>query len=158
MPTSTLRVNHVCPVCKTHMRVPLRGYARTGWNARVFRCFKCKKNFVFNVTCTAAPLDQKLPPVGNKTKDTIKHLAKLTLKTADPMDLTFFNGHHFRPIFCSLLDTIIFVLKNVMKRTPGFGSLFSIEQAILEQVLEQLDQAQQTCRAEFEKGRETMGG
>jgi len=148
------RVNFVCPDCGTHIRVPLVGFARTGWNARRFKCFKCKTEYTFHVTCIPIRGDA-CPPVGTLTSTVLKAQTTFLITEADQFDLAFFNGTHFRSILSKLLSTLCGCLSRVSKKVPGFSELFPNEHQSLTDAIVHLEAARDRCLVPVEDLNET---
>ncbi len=153
----TFRVNFKCPECGTHIRVPIKGYGRTGWNARNFHCFKCQKHFTFHISCIPFGAGTT-PPVGAITQNHMSETVRSILDETDYLDLVFFNGFHFRPRYEQFLRFVCSALQRLTKDVPGFSDVFREEFGILQEAVQRLELAIELSQAEYKKGKHVYGG
>lgn len=143
------RVNFTCPNCSTHIRVPVQGYGRNGWNCRTFHCLKCKSSYTMHIATTVYDRPAN-PPVGTGTRKWLKDSRKAFKEDVDYLDLTFFNGHAFRPLFASFLIDLQRTLEGIRRKVPGFKLLFPEEDKMLELMIDTANQAAQNCRSQYD--------
>lgn len=144
------RVNYKCPNCGVHMRVPVEGYGRNGWNCRMFTCKKCKKRYSMHIATTIHE-GLKTPGVGTMSTKRLRAARKMFKEDVDHLDLVFFNGHAFRPLLSDFLHQVKFTLDGIRKKVPGFQFLFPEEDKILANMMEEADQAVKSLRDTFNK-------
>lgn len=146
----TFRVNYKCPNCGVHIRVPVLGYGRNGWNCRMFTCLKCKKRYSMHIATTVHE-GTKTPGVGTMTKKRLREYRRQFKEDVDHLDLVFFNGHTFRPMLADFLRSLAYTIEGIRKKVPGFQLLFPEIDAVFQNMLEEAKQAMHECKERYDR-------
>ena len=146
----TFRVNYKCPNCGVHIRVPVEGYGRNGWNCRRFTCVKCHQSYTMHIATTVHTTPAN-PPVGTGTRRWLKDARKVFKEDVDHLDLVFFNGHAFRPLLASFLRDLSRTVEGIRRKVPGFDLLFPKESISLQALEAAAAEASKSCLTQFQR-------